>query len=325
MDRSQLRILFAGNPEIAVPALTALAARFPVVGVLTNPDRPAGRGRHTLPPPVKQEAQRLNLPVLQFDRLRKAAREDVAALQPNMLISFACGHFFGPKFLSLFSEGAINVHPSPLPQYRGCAPIQFTILNGERTTGVSMQRIVHEIDSGDILSFQPIALSGTETAKELEHMVAPLAASLVVETLDRLMDGTLVETPQVSQDATYTRMLSKSDGVIDWNDSVRAIHGKVRAFLPWPKASTTFNGRLLQITGVYGSVFDTPHEGLNREIPPGTVLRLDRDRGLAVACKDGILFVSRLQLAQKKEMDSVAFCNGNPAIIGAVLGHDYAV
>ncbi|HLW22465.1 MAG TPA: methionyl-tRNA formyltransferase [Sphaerochaetaceae bacterium] len=320
MDRSQLRILFAGNPEIAVPTLTALASRFTVVGVLTNPDRPAGRGRHLLPPPVKVEAQRLGIPVIQFDRLRKEAREEVSRLDPNMLLSFACGHYFGPKFLSLFPIGAINVHPSQLPRYRGCAPIQFAILNGERSTGITLQRIVQEIDSGDILSFHPIELTGTETADELEHRVAPQAASLVVSTVERLLEGTLVETPQQAHDATYTRMLSKQDGQIDWNSSVRDIHGKVRAFLPWPKASTTFEGKMLQITGVYGSVFDVPHEILDESVVPGTVLRLDKKRGLAVACKDGVLFVSRLQLAQKKEMDSASFCNGNPAIIGAVLG-----
>ncbi len=322
LDGNMPRILFAGNPELSVPALQALAQQFTVVGVLTNPDRPAGRGRHVEMPPVKQAAQQLGIPVIQTERVRREAREQVASLAPDLLISFACSHIFGPKFLAIFSRGAMNIHPSLLPAYRGCAPLQFALLHGERTTGITVQRIVQDIDSGNILASEEIALDGTETTAQLEHIVAPQASDLIVRTVRDLMEGKLVEFPQNHQKATYTRMLAKADGTIDWHASCADIHSKVRALFPWPKASTTFHGIRLLITGVYGSVFDLPHEPLPEMIVPGTVLRMVKKKGLAVACGDGILYVTRVQLAQKKEMDSAAFLNGNPSIIGAVLGTD---
>jgi methionyl-tRNA formyltransferase len=322
LDAKAPRILFAGNPELSVPALQALAQRFPVVGVLTNPDRPVGRGRHIEMPPVKRVALELGIPVVQAERVRREAREHVAALAPDLLISFACSHIFGPKFLSLFPRGAINIHPSLLPAYRGCAPLQFALLHGERTTGITIQRIVQDIDSGNVLASEKIILDGTETTLQLEGIVAPKAADLIVRTVQDIIAGNIVEIPQDHQKASYTRMLEKADGTIDWHDSCVAIHSKVRALFPWPKADTTFHGTRLLITGVYGSVFDLPHELLLEPVKPGTVLRMVKKKGLAVACGDGVLYVTRVQLAQKKEMDSAAFLNGNPSIIGAVLGTD---
>ena len=151
-------------------------------------------------------------------------------------------------------------------------------------------------------------------------MVAPLAPSLIVRKVNRLCEGSVVASEQDEQEATYTRMLSKDDGIIDWSDSCRAIHSKVRACIPWPKASTTFEGKQLLITGVYGPIDALPHEVLDDKSEPGAVLKMVKGKGLAVACGDGVLYVSRVQLAQKKEMDSAAFCNGNPSIVGAVLG-----
>lgn len=319
---SDLRILFAGNPAIAVPALTALAQNFTVVGVLTNPDKPVGRGRHMESPPVKLAAQQLGIPVLQYDRLRTEARQAAASLAPNLLVSFACGHYFGPKFLALFEQGTMNIHPSLLPKYRGSSPLQFALLAGEVETGISIQRIVAQIDSGDILAQKNIPLAGTETTESLEEKVAPLAANMIVDTVRRWCDGTLEEKIQDESKATFSRMLTKADGAIDWNRSAREIHCMVRAFLPWPRAYTTFEGNMLFITGVEGSSFDIPHEPVEGPVVPGTVITHVKRRGFAIACGEGILYVNRLQLAKKKEMDSAAFLNGNASMIGAVLGAD---
>lgn len=319
MECADLRILFAGNPAIAVPALEAVARSFHVVGVLTNPDKPTGRGRHLEMPPVKEKALELGIPVLQYDRLLGESREKVASLRPNFLLSFACGHYFGPKFLALFPEGNANIHPSLLPKYRGCAPLQFTVLNGESETGITIQRIVAEIDSGEILAQKILPLDGTETTASLSDRVAAEAADLIIRTLAKLCEGRIEGRIQ-SGEPSYTRMLSKSDGVIDWNESARSIHCKVRAMNPWPKASTTFCGTQLSIASVWG---DAQHAGEEFSPPclvPGTVVGLTKGKGLAVVCGDGLLYVTRLQLAQKKEMDSSAFVNGNPRIIGAVLG-----
>ncbi|MDD4218627.1 MAG: methionyl-tRNA formyltransferase [Sphaerochaetaceae bacterium] len=316
MKLSDLRILFAGNPAIAVPTLRALAATCNVVGVLTNPDRPSGRGRRLEAPPIKQEALNVGLPVLQYDRLGKKAREEVAELNPNLLISFACGHYFGPKFLALFSVGALNIHPSLLPKYRGSAPIQFAILNDERQTGISIQRIAAEIDSGNILASEIIDLSGTETTAQLTEIVAAQAPGLLLRTLNNLCSGELKEVEQIGAEVTFSRMLTKADGIIDWTQSARLIYCKIRAFYPWPKATTTFNGTSLAITETSGFLLDSSFSTQE----PGTVTALIKKKGLAIVCKDGLVYVSRVQLAQKKEMDSASFVNGNPQIIGSVLG-----
>ena len=320
MDRSELRILFAGNPEISVPTLKALAETFTVVGVLTNPDRPAGRGKHLEAPPVKSAALELDLPVLQYDRLLGQAREEVGRLQPNLLVSFACGHYFGPKFLALFSFGAINIHPSLLPLYRGCAPIQGALLHGDAITGVSIQRIVAEVDCGDILASRNIPLEGTETTETLSAAASRVGAELIVPTLERLCAGDLLEQPQDSVRASFSGMLSKQDGIIDWSRSAREIHAKVRALYPWPKASTTYAGVPLIIAAVDGPVSEVGNEKVPGQTVPGTVVHFDKKRGLAVACGDGLLYVRRLQLSMKKELDSQSFVNGNPGILGSVLG-----
>ncbi|NLA91957.1 MAG: methionyl-tRNA formyltransferase [Spirochaetales bacterium] len=316
MSRSRLKILFAANPEIAIPALRAVAETFEVVGVLTNPDRPSGRGRNLVPPPIKEEALNLNLQVIQAEKLTKAVREEVALLGVNFLISFACGHYFGPKFLDLFSEGSVNIHPSLLPKYRGSAPIQFAILEGDRETGISIQRIAAEIDSGNILSSVVFELDGTETTASLSDKVAHMVPSLLIETLDNLTQGRIEEVVQEHEKATFTRLLTKEDGVIDWSEGCQTIDSKIRAFIPWPRATTTFEGVPLAITGVTGYRLDSEVNHLE----PGRVVALVKKRGLEVVCGDGVIYLSRLHMAQKREMESSAFVNGNPQIIGTILG-----
>lgn len=320
MECTELRILFAGNPAIAVPALEALFRQFQIVGVLTNPDKPSGRGRRLEMPPVKQKAMELGIPVLQFDHLRSEAREATSALKANFLVSFACGHYFGPRFLSLFSKGTANIHPSLLPKYRGCSPIQFALLNGERETGITVQRIAAEIDSGDVLAQKVIELDGTETSASLSERVALEAAPLIVETLLDLCAGRLSGYRQEGSEATFTTMLNKSDGLIDWNNSARTIHCQIRALQPWPKASTTFEGVPLLISSVSTSMSEAGNDLAPEGTKPGTVVRMVKGKGLAIACADGLLYIDRLQLAQKKEMDYLSFLNGHPHIVGSVLG-----
>ncbi len=316
MSKSRLKILFAANPEIAIPALRAVAENFEVVGVLTNPDRPSGRGRSLVPPPIKEEALTLNLPVIQAEKLTKAVREEVALLGANFLISFACGHYFGPKFLALFTEGSINIHPSLLPKYRGSSPLQFAILEGEKKTGISIQRIAAEIDSGNVLACEVMELDGSETTASLSEKVAQKVPSLLIKTLNRIVEGEIEEIVQDDAEATFTRLLTKEDGVVDWSEGCQIIDSKIRAFIPWPRATTTFLGIPLAITGVAGYRLDSEVTHLE----PGSVISLVKDKGLEVVCGDGVIFLSRLHMAQKREMESSSFVNGNPQIIGTVLG-----
>lgn len=302
-----MKILFAGTPDIAVPTLRALAAHFEVVGVLTSLDKPKGRKKVLTAPPVKEAAVKLGLPVIQFDHLGREAREAAGSLGADTLICFAYGKFFGPKFLSLF-DLALNIHPSLLPVLRGPSPIQGAILSGLAETGISIQKLAKEMDSGDLCAQMRFPLDGTETDGLLTEKVAGLAPEFVVQTLSR----PLAFTPQQGI-PSFCKMIGHEDGLIDWNRPAREISAQVRAFYPWPKAQTSFSGGVLFLVGVSG--WEEGCEG-----PVGKVLRKDRKKGIAIQTGAGILWVSRLQKQQKNEMDALAFLNGNQGLLGAVLG-----
>ncbi|MFA5513366.1 MAG: methionyl-tRNA formyltransferase [Sphaerochaetaceae bacterium] len=320
MPSKELRLLFAGNPEIGIESLRTLNDNFNVVGVLTNPDRPVGRSKKAEAPPIKQEAEKLGLSVIQFERLLSESRAVTRSLGANFLVSFACGHYFGSKFLGLFEKGAINVHPSLLPRHRGCAPLQFAILNGETKSGITIQRIAGEIDSGNILNQMNFEIDGKDTYLSLQQRVGSLSAPFLVETLKQIIKGEIEEIVQDHQKATYTRLLTKEDGLIDWNKSAKSIHCQIRALYPWPKAYTLFKDKTLIISGVSDCLEKVGKESAPPCVIPGTVLGHVKNRGLAIACGDGILYVNKLQLAQKKELDSASFVNGNSEIIDSLLG-----
>ncbi|NCB01014.1 MAG: methionyl-tRNA formyltransferase [Spirochaetia bacterium] len=319
MDTFPFRIVFAGNPEIAVPTLLELNKHFEVVAVLTHPDKPGKRGHELIPVPVKKAALENSITVIEADRLNKEIRQQVASYSPNLLISFATSHYFGPKFLQLFSIDALNIHPSLLPLHRGSAPLHYAILNQDRETGISIQRIVKEIDSGNILNSISFPLTGEEHSEDLASKVAPLAASLIVNTLQGYDSYREKEVVQKEEEATFTQLLSKEDGIIDFASSAASIHAKIRAYYPWPKASTTFNGEMLILAGVSLPIGEVGKE-VNNEVPPGTVVSFDKKKGLKIACSDAFIYASRVQIAKKKEMDASSFVNGNPHIIGSKLG-----
>ena len=308
-----MRILYAGTEEIAVPTLEALAAAKLVVAVLTTPDEPGKRGKTLLPSPVKQAAVRLGLPVLQCDHLGSEARKLVSAYAPDTLMSFCYGRIFGPKFLALFSR-RFNIHPSLLPKYRGCAPIQAAILSLDRQTGISIQDIAPGIDEGDLYLTQSFSLDGSETSATLCDRVSRLASSLAVD----LLGGLDVFRPRAQEgEASYTRMIAKDDGRLDFSWSAARLHATVRAYSTWPKAWCLLCGQRLLVTGVDGSAFDIADGECQEE--PGTIVALDKAHGLKVATESGYLHITRLQLPTKKEMDSQSFVNGQRGIIGKRL------
>jgi methionyl-tRNA formyltransferase len=318
-----MKILFAGTPAIAVPSLRAVATQFDIVGVLTNPDRPRGRGRVPLPSPVKELALELGLPVFQFESLRTEARERVRSLGADILVVYAYGRIFGPKFLQLFPLGGINVHPSLLPAYRGSIPIVATILNGDSETGITVQKIALELDSGDILLQTRIPLKGDIDAGKLTDIAAHRGAELLVETLEKIEAGTLVPVPQDHSRASYCRQLRKEDGVIEWGLPAFMIERMVRAYRLWPKAYTFFRGTRLSI--LKSRVLDEDGEGgessrRKEKLPAGTVLGIDRKKGILVQTGRGVLCVEELQLQGKKALAWDAFMNGNRDIEGSILG-----
>lgn len=312
------RILFAGTPDIAVPLLRALSERFEIAGVLTNCDKMQGRSSKPVAPPVKTEALRLGLPVIQFDTLRTEAREAVRSLGADTLVTFAFGRIFGPKFLSLFSQGTFNVHPSRLPEFRGPSPIQSTILSKSRSAFISVQEIGLAMDEGDIFDVMEIPLVGNETTLSLETLIADKSAEFVPSVLEKALGGGL-EKKRQSGDASYCTMIDKGMAELDFSEDALTVHSKIRAMYPWPKACAYVNGVQVFITGVYGSFDDVPASSDPGDVKPGTVLGLRKDRGIEVACKDGSVFITTLQLPGKKEMDFRSFVNGNRWILTSVF------
>ena len=314
-----MRILFAGTPEIAVPTLRALSEHFEVGAVLTNVDKPGSRGKALIPSAVKEEALRLNLPVLQMEHLKGEARSLVTSYACDTLVCFAYGKLFGPRFLSLFSGEKLNIHPSLLPLLRGSSPLQGAILNQFSQTGISMQRIAQEMDSGDLLSSITLPLQGTETTESLTALVKDRAAFLAVESLQTLKEGRAFFTPQQGM-PTYTEMLTKDRAKIDWTLPAKTIHALVRAMVPWPKASTMFEGQVLMITSVYGSLQEAGSDPVPEQVPCGKVVRKEKGKGIAIATGSGLLWVDRLQLEKHKDLDWQSFINGNRSILGTRLG-----
>ncbi len=311
-----MRILFAGTPEIAVPALERVAGNFNVCGVLTNPDRVRARGKRVLPSPVKMAAEKLGLPVVQPERLLSDAREQIAKLQPDLLVTFAYGRIFGPKFLSLFPKGGINIHPSLLPALRGSSPIQSAILMGLPETGITIQHIALEMDTGAVLRQDHFRLHQTETTESLTRYVSIHSAAMVVDVIKDIARGTVRPKPQNSENATYCAKIEKTDRIIDWAKSSAQLSREIRAYYPWPKAATVFNGKTLMLT--YG--LPVEHDYVPSDSTPGMVLENpDRD-GILIACGEGALKVTQLQLEAKKEVDWKAFLNGNSAFVGTKLG-----
>jgi methionyl-tRNA formyltransferase len=321
-----VRVLFAGSPDIAVPSLIRISFEHEVVGVLTNPESAQGRGLALEGTPVAQAAAAVLgglVPVLSPERLDGAAREAVAALAPDILVSYAYGKIFGPKFLALFPKGGLNVHPSLLPRYRGPAPISAAILARDPATAITVQRLALEMDCGDILAQFPIRLSGTETAEDLAEVAAIMGADLLSQVLEEVEAGRETARAQ-SGPPSYCSMLRKEDGLIQWGAPLLDIDAKIRAFYPWPGAFTWFRGQRLNVL----EAFPYPHVTFAagpgsldfEDAVPGTVLGLDKSRGIMVQTIDGLLALRRLQVQHKKALPYREFANGMRALVGAVLG-----
>lgn len=312
-----MRIFFAGTPDIAVPSLKLLAGKHDIAGVLTNPDRPGRRGRSLVPPPVKTAAEELGLPVFQPRRLDAECIARVKALAPRLLVVVAYGRIFRPDFLSIFPEGGINLHPSLLPRHRGCSPIQAAILAGDGETGITIQRLAEEMDSGDILAIRKIPLDGTETGGSLSAKAGILGAELLDEVLQGLEAGRVDGSPQGSSGITFCHRINKEDGRIDWSEPAVLIERKVRAFNPAPGAWTTWKGKRLVIhKAAVRDVLSVP----GPECGCGQVTGVDKALGFLVQTGSGTLAVGELQLQAKRLMDWRSFLNGNGDFPGSVLG-----
>lgn len=314
-----MRVLFAGTPAVAVPSLRATARAHEITAVLTGPDQPAGRGRSPRPSEVKRAALALGLRVLEADRLDAGVRDTVRALAPEILVVVAFGRIFRRSFLDLFPRGGVNVHPSLLPRHRGPSPVAAAILAGDRETGVSVQEIALAVDAGDLYARRVVPLAGDETTGSLTAALADVGAGLLAEVLAGIEAGTAATVPQEGE-ITHSRMAEKSDGVVDWNEPASVIERKVRAFDPWPRAVTSWQGKPLVLlhtrlpAGTVGA-----GAGPAAKAVAGTVLGPSPE-GLLVQAGDAPLAVLRLQPAFGRPMDWRAFLNGHPGAVGSRLG-----
>jgi len=303
-----MHLIFLGTPAFAVPTLDLLVAHgHSVVLVVTQPDRPSGRGQQLAASPVKEAALRLGLSVYQPERIRRS--EAVAALaapKPDVMVVVGYGQIIPQSVIDIPPHGIINVHASLLPGYRGAAPVQWAIANGETRTGVTTMRIDAGLDTGDMLLQTETEIGPDETAVELGARLAGMGAALLVETLARI--ETIVPERQDSAQATYAPLLKKEDGLIDWSRPAQAIHNRVRGFQPWPGAYTRFRGQQLH---VWKSRLTAGVPG-----PPGR-LALDPPRA---ACGEGALELVEVQLEGRKRMPAEAFANGQRITEADILG-----
>ena len=289
------RIIFMGTPEFAVPSLLRLIEDgHEIAAVVTQPDRKRGRGGSVSYSAVKKAAVDRGISVLQPERIRRAV-DEIADLGAELFVTCAFGQILPKNLLDIPKYGCINVHASLLPKYRGAAPIQRAVMNGDRYTGVTTMMTDAGMDTGDILLKEVIPVPVDMTAGELHDILMDIGAGLLSETLLKLGEGGLEATPQDDDFATYAPMLKKEESIVDWAKSASIIHDKVRALNPWPGCFTKYNGKRMRIIA---SDYETvPHDKL-----PGTVAGLGPD-GLMVACGLGFLRVLRLQFENGKPMD----------------------
>ena len=312
-----MRVVFLGSGAFAIPSLEALLdAGHEVAAVVTQPDREKGRGRALAPPPVKPAAEARGLRVLQPRRVREPeALAALRALAPEVQVVVAYGQILPRAVIDAAPRGTVNVHGSLLPRYRGAAPIQWAIANGEGETGVTTMLIDEGLDTGPILLARRTPIGAEETAPELEARLAVLGASLLVETLDGLLRGTLTARAQDDSKATLARILKKEDGQVDWTRPAAEIAARARGFHPWPGAVTRLEGRELKLLRV------RPEAPAGKVAePPGAVTLLDRD-GIVVAAGQGsALRLLEVQPESRRGMAAAAFAAGARLRPGVRLG-----
>jgi methionyl-tRNA formyltransferase len=308
------RALFFGTPEFAVPALQALHEIATVALVVTQPDRPKGRGMKLAPPPVKQLAIELGLPVVQPTKVRTP---DFAASLREQSADFALVIAYGrilPKaVLEAPRLGCVNVHASLLPKLRGAAPIQWAIVRGDSESGVCLMQMDEGLDTGAVLAREQLPIGPDETAAELSVRLSALGAQIVREQLPRFAAGQLTATPQEHASATLAPLLAKDDGAIDWQRPARELHNLARGFSPWPGAFTWLSGTRLKLLSTQVSDEHTPHG------TPGELLAISRE-GIDVACGQGSLRLLELQLEGAKRLRAAEFSVGQRLEVGQRLG-----
>ena len=304
------KIVFMGTPDFAVPTLEALIDHHEVTGVVTQPDRPAGRGGEVRMSPVKRVAQAHSIPILQPEKIRNAAAvDDLKIFEADVYVVAAFGQILPQRVLDIPEYGSINVHASLLPRWRGAAPIYAAIRAGDTETGITIMKMDAGLDTGPMLKALSVPIAPDETAQTLHDKLAQLGAELLIETLAGYLNGAIQPQAQPEDGVTYAPQISKEEGEIDWTHAAEDIERLVRAFTPWPGTFTYLDGQLLKI-----------HAGKAEpgEAAPGVLI--EKDGRLAIGTGEGLYLPAELQLAGKKALPVESFLRGRPEIIGQTLG-----
>lgn len=309
-----MRIVFMGTPDFAVGTMVALAeAGHEIILAVTQPDRPKGRGKKMQASPVKDAAVPLGIEVYQPSRVREPeCVEHLRGYEPDIIVVAAFGQILPKEILDIPPYGCVNVHASLLPKYRGAAPIQWSILNGDEATGVTTMRMDEGMDTGDIILQREVQIGPKETGGSLFDRLSREGASLCVQTLERIADGTAVYTPQDDSQATYTKMMKKELGDLDWSRPAVELERRVRGLNPWPSAYTQLRGKTLKI-------WEAEVLPENADAAPGEVAGSGKE-GIRVQTGGGQLLLKEVQLEGKKRMAADAFLRGYPLQPGEVLG-----
>lgn len=311
-----MRVVFMGTPEFAVPTLEALLEVHEVVGVFTQPDKPKGRGKAMAFPPVKEKALEHNIPVYQPVKVREeSVVEEIRKMNPEAIVVVAFGQILPESILNIPKYGCINVHASLLPKYRGAAPMQWSIIDGEEETGITTMYMAKGLDTGDMILKEVVKLDPKETGETLHDKLSVLGGPLIIETLKQLEAGTAPRTPQDDSLSCYASMLTKELGCIDWNKDAASIERLIRGLNSWPSAYTFWNGKTMKIWD--SDVVENAGSEEN-----GTILAKDK-HSFTVKCGENALKILELQLQGKKRMNTQAFLVGNQIEIGMRLG-EYA-
>ncbi|MWV45131.1 methionyl-tRNA formyltransferase [Paenibacillus sp. HJL G12] len=309
-----MNIVFMGTPAFAVPSLRMLLDEgYKIVAVVTQPDRPQGRKKVLTPTPVKEVALEHGIPVLQPQRMRNPeAVAELAAYKPDLIVTAAYGQILPKAVLDLPANGCVNVHGSLLPQYRGGAPIQRCIINGETETGITLMYMAEGLDTGDMIAQVKVAIDENDTSGTLFEKLSVAGAALLKEQMPRLSGGRLEAEVQDEQLATYAPNLKREDEKIDWNASTRDIYNQIRGLVPFSGAFTLWNGEVFKVWASQKA------DKASKEAVPGTVLQLAA-QGIEVKTGDASLWLTRIQPSGKKQMDAAEFVRGNTMTSGTVL------
>jgi methionyl-tRNA formyltransferase len=307
-------VVFFGTPQFAVPTLEQLlASSHRVCGVVTQPDRARGRGQKVSDAPVKALALQRGLPVIQPERLREPeVLETLRAWAPDLGVVVAYGKMIPDELLAVPAHGMINVHGSLLPRYRGAAPVHRAVINGEPETGVTIQRVVRELDAGAMLGRVARPIGPDETSEEIRSDLSEIGARLLVDVVDRIERGTAVEEPQDSGAVTYAPKLTKEEGLLDWAQPAVAVHNRVRGLHPWPHAYTYLDGARLIVLRTHVAPGRTSE-------PPGTVVEATRNAIHVAAGDGGVVAIEELQPEGRRPMRARDFLAGRPLPRGARL------